>query len=310
MNTQCPVGASRHPRQAPAPARGAQVHHGRCLAGASTAAGSTPAHTATCTTPSHHHHRRRRRPAVPSPPPPPSPPRTLSTAAVAPHLHRCRRPLSAVPAPVVSCDAPRRAGHTPRHWEFGTLFYPPVRVPFVIMNDHLVHVYCLLVHTRGRAHPVQGAAVLHAPPFRGGLTQGQCSIFTGMSPEAKSNAVTLRIKYGIIPKKSGIYVPIRLRNQIWDKYHFSGTQLWHERRAEGREFIMPPRRTGFNEYMPQGQRTHDLEHERLLRAGWAVHAGVGLFNQKGNTFMSRCTATSPQGASLTGWGASSLGPGG
>ena len=31
--------------------------------------------------------------------------------------------------------------------------------------------------------------------------------------------------------------------------------------------------------------THDLEHERLLRAGWAVHAGVGLFNQKGNTFM-------------------------
>jgi hypothetical protein len=48
---------------------------------------------------------------------------------------------------------------------------------------------------------------------------------------------------------------------------------------------MPPRRTGFNEYMPQGQRTHDLEHERLLRAGWAVHAGVGLFNQKGNKFM-------------------------
>ena len=31
----------------------------------------------------------------------------------------------------------------------------------------------------------------------------QCGIFTGMSPEAKSNAVTLRIKYGIIPKKSG-----------------------------------------------------------------------------------------------------------
>ena len=24
---------------------------------------------------------------------------------------------------------------------------------------------------------------------------------------------------------------------------------------QGREFIMPPRRTGFNEYMPQGQRT-------------------------------------------------------
>ena len=81
-----------------------------------------------------------------------------------------------------------------------------------------------------------------------------------------------------------VFIPIRLRNQIWDKYHFSGTQLW-QRRAKGREFIMPPRRTGFNEYMPQGQRTHDLEHERLLRAGWAVHAGVGLFNQKGNKFM-------------------------
>jgi hypothetical protein len=28
-----------------------------------------------------------------------------------------------------------------------------------------------------------------------------------------------------------------------------------------------------------------LSTERLLRAGWAVHAGVGLFNQKGNKFM-------------------------
>ena len=67
---------------------------------------------------------------------------------------------------------------------------------------------------------------------------------------------------------------------------------------------MPPRRTGFNEYMPQGQRTHDLEHERLLRAGWAVHAGVGLFNQKGNKFMyGNLTAG---GFFDSGWGASSL----
>ena len=43
-------------------------------------------------------------------------------------------------------------------------------------------------------------------------------------------------------------------SEIWDKYHFFGTQLW-QRRAKVREFIMPPRRTGFNEYMPQGQRT-------------------------------------------------------
>ena len=44
--------------------------------------------------------------------------------------------------------------------------------------------------------------------------------------------ITLRIKYGIHPKKSGI-----CPNQIWDKYHFSGTQLW--RRAQ-----QPKRTTG------------------------------------------------------------------
>ena len=33
-----------------------------------------------------------------------------------------------------------------------------------------------------------------------------------------------------------VFIPIRLRNQIWDKYHFSGTQLW-QRRAKGREFM-------------------------------------------------------------------------
>jgi hypothetical protein len=40
-------------------------------------------------------------------------------------------------------------------------------------------------------------------------------------------SVTLRIKYGIIPKKSGIYPNRGLRNQKWDKntYHFSGTQV-------------------------------------------------------------------------------------
>jgi predicted phage terminase large subunit-like protein len=48
------------------------------------------------------------------------------------------------------------------------------------------------------------------------------------------------------PEKK-VFIPIpRLRNQIWDKYHFSGTQLW-QCRAKGREIIMPPRRTGFNE---------------------------------------------------------------
>ena len=41
-----------------------------------------------------------------------------------------------------------------------------------------------------------------------------CIVFyiSRVSPEAKSNAVTLRIKYGIIPKKV-VFIPIRLRNQ-------------------------------------------------------------------------------------------------
>ena len=58
---------------------------------------------------------------------------------------------------------------------------------------------------------------------------------------------------GFIPEKV-VFVPIRLRNQMWDKYHFLARNCGN-RRAKGREFIMPPRRTGFNEYMPQGQRT-------------------------------------------------------
>ena len=36
-------------------------------------------------------------------------------------------------------------------------------------------------------------------------THDQCGIFTGIGPEAKSSPATLRIKYGMIPKKSGIY---------------------------------------------------------------------------------------------------------
>ena len=30
---------------------------------------------------------------------------------------------------------------------------------------------------------------------------------------------------GFVPEYV-VFIPIRLRNQIWDKYHFSGTQLW------------------------------------------------------------------------------------
>jgi hypothetical protein len=48
----------------------------------------------------------------------------------------------------------------------------------------------------------------------------QCCPFPGIGPEAKSNPATLRINYGIIPKM--VFIPIGLRNQKWDKYHFSG----------------------------------------------------------------------------------------
>ena len=41
-------------------------------------------------------------------------------------------------------------------------------------------------------------------PTRGNMAT-QCSPFTGIGPEAKSKPVTLRIKYGIYPIKSGIY---------------------------------------------------------------------------------------------------------
>ena len=80
----------------------------------------------------------------------------------------------------------------------------------------------------------------------------RCFRFTGIGPEAESNPVTLRIKYGIIPKKV-VFIPIGLRNQKWERIPL----FWHATvgHSVAPEFIMPPRRTGFNEYMPQGQRT-------------------------------------------------------
>ena len=51
-----------------------------------------------------------------------------------------------------------------------------------------------------------------------------------------------------------VFIPIGLRNQKWDKYHtFLARNCGSVSVAP--ELTMPPRRTGFNEYMPQGQRT-------------------------------------------------------
>ena len=50
-----------------------------------------------------------------------------------------------------------------------------------------------------------------------------------------------------------VFIPIGLRNQKWERIPL----FWHATvgHSVAPEFIMPPRRTGFNEYMPQGQRT-------------------------------------------------------
>ena len=88
-------------------------------------------------------------------------------------------------------------------------------------------------HTRhtalGRARPARACPVFHP-------------LFTGIGPEAetKSNPVTLRIKYlmGFVPEKV-VFVPIWLRNQIWDRIPLflgsaSGKQLWRWRRGQPR----------------------------------------------------------------------------
>ena len=59
----------------------------------------------------------------------------------------------------------------------------------------------------------------------------QCSIFTGIGPEAESNPVILRIKYGIISKKKEWYLSqsgcgIKSGINTTTSMCFSGTQLW------------------------------------------------------------------------------------
>ena len=71
--------------------------------------------------------------------------------------------------------------------------------------------------------------VIHGP-FEGEcrLQSGggaQCGIFTGIGPDAESNPATLRIKYGIIPKNSGIYPNPAAESKV-GYIPLSGTQLW------------------------------------------------------------------------------------
>ena len=54
-----------------------------------------------------------------------------------------------------------------------------------------------------------------------------------------------------------VFIPIRLRNQIWDTYHFSLARNCGSVAPEPRIHHASSSYgfTGFNEYMPQGQRT-------------------------------------------------------
>ena len=53
----------------------------------------------------------------------------------------------------------------------------------------------------------------------------QCGTFTGIGPEAESNHVTRRIKYGKIPKKTGISPDPAAESKV-GYIPLSGTQLW------------------------------------------------------------------------------------
>ena len=64
--------------------------------------------------------------------------------------------------------------------------------------------------TTSRNSPPQCSSVAHFPQH------------PGIGPDAESNPVTLRIKYGItgFVLELVVFVPIRLRNQIWDKNNY------------------------------------------------------------------------------------------
>jgi hypothetical protein len=107
-----------------------------------------------------------------------------------------------------------------------------------------------------------------------------------------------------------VFIPIRLRNQKWDKYHFSGTQLW-QRQRRARTHHAPSSYWLHRIHVPQGQRT-------LTEVDGAVEIGpdstlygrirpraLGDGRWEGQAPQQRWT-TSRQGASSAGWGASSL----
>ena len=76
-------------------------------------------------------------------------------------------------------------------------------VSLSLMNTIIYYVDCGCVWrlvTAGRGAGTEKRVLREAVYF----TTVQCGIFTGIGPKAESNHVTLRIKYGKIPKKTGI----------------------------------------------------------------------------------------------------------
>ena len=96
---------------------------------------------------------------------------------------------------------------------------------------------------------------------RCGPSVGQCGTFTGIGPEAESNHVTLRIKYGKIPKKTGISPDPAAESKVGDTYHLSGRQLWL--RLPARVRLWPSTGAGRGQYAGSALLRNEAVHTVL-----------------------------------------------
>ena len=89
----------------------------------------------------------------------------------------------------------------------------------------------------------------------------QCSIFTGIGPAAESNRVTLRIKYGKIPKKTGISPDPAAESKVGYIPPFYGTQLWL--RLPARVRLWPSTGAGRGQYAGSALLRNEAVHSVL-----------------------------------------------
>ena len=132
----------------------------------------------------------------------------------------------------------------------------------------------------------------------------QCGIFTGIGPEAESNHVSLRIKYGQIPKKAGIspdpaaesnvgYIP-----PFWHAIVASSRRAWRSTlpwpSAGGSPW--PGRRLGAFAQRGLAHCTYWVTCRELFglfrakRAILSLHAGVALAGGEENQLDTGCFA--------------------